>query len=123
MFKYDIKTLDYIEKQLRENCPSPESNIIKLGETVAALPNSNESAKIRYFLLDIDELITEVRWHLGQALLLMETQPHILHIGEDDDEFTIDEMPSKVHLLLRSFIRQPDRVLYMDLSEPDVVGQ
>lgn len=117
MFQYDIKTLDYIEKQLRENCPSPESNLIKLGEIVAALPNSKESAKVRHFVLDIDELITEVRWHLAQALLLMKTQVHILHIGEDDDEFTIDEMPSKVHLLLRGFIRQPDRVLYTDLAE------
>lgn len=86
MFQYDRETLSKVEQQLRVNCPSPESDLAKLGKIVAALSDSEESAKIRHFALDIDDLIAQTRWHLGQALLLLETQPHILHAGEDDSE-------------------------------------
>lgn len=85
MNKYSEETLIKIEKELDLNCPSPESNLIKLGQCVATLPDSEGAAKLRRLVFDIDDLTAQIRWHLGQALLLMDTQPGILNAGEDDD--------------------------------------
>ena len=117
MFQYDKNTLTFVEKQLNVNCPPPESLLIKLSHIVAYLPKDEQSTRIRRFALDTDELISEVRWHLGQALLLMKTHPHILKAEEDENEFAIKEIPTDVQHLLRGFMRQPEKVLYNDLSE------
>ena len=119
MFQYDRETLSKVEQQLRVNCPSPESDLAKLGKIVAALSDSAESAKIRRFAFDIDDLIAQTRWHLGQALLLLETQPPILNSGEDDSELVRESgMSTDVQLLLRGYVREADCILYEDLSEP-----
>lgn len=117
MFQYDKDTLAFVEKQLDENCPAPESLLIKLSHIVAYLPRDEQSARVRRFALDTDELISEVRWHLGEALLLLKTQPHILDAEEDENEFASKEMPTVVQHLLREFVTLPDKVLYNDLSE------
>lgn len=117
MFQFDKNILNKMEEGLKKICPAPENCLIKLGQIAGYMPKTEESAKIRRFILDIDELISEVRWHLGQALLLMENQPHILHIGEDDDEIAKDGLLTSVQLLLRGFIKRPDRIFYEKLNE------
>ena len=119
MLPFDEEILDKVEAQLRLNCPSPESEIAGLGRIAAHLPDSEETARIRRLVIDVDDLTAQARWHLGYALLLMETQPHILVNKEPDDE--IERMiragvPSGALLLLRGYIREADRVLYSDLS-------
>ena len=71
MNKYSKETLIKIQKELDLNCPSPETNLTKLGQCVATLPNSEVVAKLRRLVLDIDDLTAQIRWHLGQALLIM----------------------------------------------------
>ncbi len=100
-------------------CPSPESNLIKLGLCVATLTASEDTAKLRRLVLDVDDLTAQIRWHLGQALLLMESQPDILKAGKDDNEFIRDlGMSTGSQLLLRADIVEADRVLYDDLATP-----
>lgn len=119
MMQYSEETLIKIQQELDLNCPSPESNLVKLGLCVATLPDSEESAKLRHFVLDIDDLTAQIRWHLGQALLLMDSQPHILKAGENDDALIKGlGMPGGAQLLLRGYIRDANRVLYSDLSTP-----
>jgi len=116
---FDEEVLDKIQKQLQLNCPSPEEELIRLGRIAADLPSTEKGSRIRRLVLDIDDLIAQARWHLGQGLLLMETQPHILDEPKDLPAQMISEygIPTSALLLLRGYIRQPDRVLYSDLSE------
>ena len=119
MKQYNEETVIKIQKELDLNCPSPESNLAKLGQCVATLPDSEKSAKLRHFVLDIDDLTAQIRWHLGQALLLMDSQPDILKAGEDDNDIIRGlGMPASAQLLLRGYIRDADRVLYDDSSTP-----
>ncbi len=119
MKQYSKETPIKIQKELDLNCPSPESNLPKLGRCVATLPDGEKSAKIRHIVLDIDDLTAQIRWHLGQALLLMDSQPDILKAGENDDDLIKGlGMPAGAQLLLRGYIRDADRVLYDDLSTP-----
>jgi hypothetical protein len=119
MKQYNDDILIKIQKELELNCPSPESNLVTLGQCVATLPDSEGSAQLRHYVLDIDDLTAQIRWHLGQALLLMDSQPAILKAGEDDDDLIKSYgIPTGVELLLRSNISNADRVLYDDLSTP-----
>lgn len=119
MKQYNEETLVRIQRELDSVCPSPESDLVKLGHCVAALPASEESAKLRRLVFDVDDLTSQIRWHLGQALLLMDSQPDILKAGEDDDDIVKRlGMPASAMILLRGDIVEADRVLYNDLSEP-----
>ncbi len=119
MKQYSEETLIKIQQKLDLNCPSPESNLIKLGLCVANLSPSKETAKLRRLVLDVDDLTAQIRWHLGQALLLMDSQPDILKAGEDDDDISKGlGMPVGAQFLLRGYIVEADRVLYDDLSTP-----
>lgn len=118
---YDQETVDRVEQLLQVNCPSPEVDLATLSGLVACVPKTEEGAELRRAVLDVDDLIAQSRWHLGQALLLMETCPVIL--GTDDDGNGVEKamkemgMPSGALLLLRGFIKDADRALYRDLTE------
>lgn len=115
----DGETLDKIEELLRVNCPPPEAHLVKIGKIMAALPDGERSARLRRLVLDVDDLIGQIRWHLGQALLLMQTQTDIIKAGENDDELVKGlGMATAAQLLLRKYIIDADRVLYNDLSTP-----
>lgn len=118
---HDKEVLDRVEQLLRLNCPSPESELTKLSGLLAYLPETEEGAWLRRIVLDVDDLIAQTRWHLGQALLLLEVYPGILILGEGGDgidkELREIGMPASALLLLRGFIKDADRVLYDDLSE------
>jgi hypothetical protein len=119
MKQYGEETLLKIQHELDLNCPPPESDLIRLGQCVATLPDSEESAKLRRLVTDIDDLVAQIRWHLGHALLLMDSLPDILKAGEDDDDIIKDlGIPTGAQLLLRGHISDANRVLYDDLSTP-----
>jgi len=122
MFTADPDTIEKVEKQLQLNCPSPEGELIQLSKLVANLPDNEIGARVRILTIDIDDLIAQARWSLGQALLLMELYPQIVAAAElsnDPIEQIIaeDEIPSKVLLIIRSYIVAADKVLYSDLSQ------
>lgn len=119
MKQYSEEILIKVQRELDLNCPSPESILSRLCRCVATLAASEESAKLRHLVLDIDDLTAQTRWHLGQALLLLETQPEILTAGENDDPMIKGAgVPTGAQLLLRDYIVKADRVLYEDLSTP-----
>lgn len=118
---YDQETVDRVEQLLRVNCPSPEAELATLGGLVACVPKTEDGAELRRAMVDVDDLVAQSRWHLGQALLLMETCPVILETDSDANgiERVMKEngMPSSALLLLRGFIKDADRALYSDLTE------
>ena len=121
MLHWDKEVLKKVEQLVRENCPAPEAELIKLSKIVTKLPRTQEGAQIRRIVLDIDDLTAQTRWHLGQALLLMTAYPKAL--GPDADEDEIDKtlrdigMPSNAMHLIRGFIRDADRVIYDDFTD------
>lgn len=118
----DERILAKIEEELRINCPSPEEDLVKLSLVAVHLPDSMTAARVRRFVVDIDDLISQVRWHLGQALLLMDQYGELLK--EDNNEESLERLirqvgaPTSVLLLLRGYIHQADRVLYGKADEP-----
>jgi len=73
-------------------------------------------------VIDIDDLISQARWNIGQALLLIELFPQLIaqiEIPEDPIEKIVseNEIPAKALLLLRGYIAGADKVLYSDLSQ------
>ena len=123
MDSYDRKTIAKVEEQLGAICPSPENELTQLGLLAADLPDTEEGARVRLLALDVDDLVSQARWHLGQALFLMETRPHLLTIEQppaDPIQRGISEniIPSKALLLLRGYIMGADQVLFSDLAQP-----
>lgn len=75
-------------------------------------------AFLRRVALDVDDLSSQIRWHLGQALLLMELHPEIRAAGQDDElPMSQIRMPSAAQLLLRGYVAQANQVLFQDLSQ------
>lgn len=122
MFTAERAILNKVEKQLQLNCPSPENELIQLSKIAANLPDDEIGVRIRILTIDIDDLIAQARWSIGQALLLMELYPQIViqaDVSDDPIEQIVaeNEMPSKALLLLRGYIAAADKVLYSDLSQ------
>lgn len=117
--KYDEENLEKIRQRLDVYCPSPEANLINLGLCVARLSPGEKTAKIRRLVLDIDDLTAQIRWHLGQGLLLMDSHPDILNASKDGADIIEGfNMPVPALLLLRDGVVEADRVIYGDLSTP-----
>ena len=75
-------------------------------------------AFLRRVALDIDDLSSQIRWHLGQALLLMHLHPEMLEAGQEDfPPIGQHGMPTAAHLLLRGYVFQADKVYFRNLSE------
>ncbi len=121
MFIFDNETLIEIERQLNVNCPSPEKEIARLCQIAANLPASEVNAFIRFIVFDIDDFVCQIRWNLGQALLLLNQFPQIAgqemkeKIGEI--EVSNSEAPLPALLLLRGYIRDADKVLYSNFNQ------
>lgn len=131
MFPFDHNLFHKIEEQLAENCPSPEDDLIKLSKIASEFPESIEGEYVRHVIIDIDDLIAQTRWHLGQALLLMDVYSAHLCLSENEEleeksEFdqSVEDIgiPTKALLLLRGYIARSDLVMYSDFSSPRRAG-
>lgn len=122
MYITDDEILKKAEEQLRKNCPSPENELIRLSNIAADLPDDEIGGRIRALVFDIDDLIAQTRWNLGQALLLIELYPQIVDNTKPSDpvENIISEngIPLKSLLLLRGYIAHPEKIFFSDLSQP-----
>lgn len=121
MISASRQILDRVERQLALNCPSPEEHLNGLSGLLTDQADTERHAQLRLLGIDIDDLIAQARWHLGQALLLFEVAPQALEALPLDDplEASIRDsgVPTPVLLLLRSYVRDADKVLYSDLEE------
>jgi len=115
------QTIDRIERLLSLNCPSPEEHLNELSGLLADQGETERHAQLRLLAVDIDDLVAQSRWHLGQTLLLFEVAPQALESLPLDDplEASIRDsgVPTAALLLLRSYVRDADKVLYSDLEE------
>lgn len=127
MFPFDHDLLQKIEEQLADYCPSPEDDLIRLSKFASEFPESVEGEYVRHVIIDIDDLIAQARWHLGQALLLMDVYSTQLGLSENkefEEKIEFDQIieeigvPTKALLLLRGFIARSDHVMYSDYSTP-----
>lgn len=75
---------EHIQYGLDLNCPSPEEDLIRLSKAVAYSTESQPYIEVRFLVLEVDDLILQLRWHIGQALLLLRRYPQISE--EEADE-------------------------------------
>src|SRR5947209_5562628 len=117
--------LTEIQDSLDKKFPSPEDDLIKLSLALAYSPEGEPYIEIRFLVLEVDNLIAQLRWHLGQVVFLAKRYPHVYQEAQEekDEEQETElshfpkEMPTRSHLLLRGFISRPEQVLFSDLSE------
>ena len=84
----------------------------------AASVQGKPGALLRRLVFDVDDLCGQIRWHVGQALLLLETYPELLAAGKGDDPLLRNVgIPADVALRLRAFIGRPRDVVFGDLSQ------
>lgn len=121
----DPKTTDIaeIQESLDKNFPSPEDDLIKLSLAVALSPDGDPYMEVRFLVVEVDNLIAQLRWHLGQVILLAKKYPELQEAKEEVEERDPElpqlpkEMPTRSQLLLRGYISRPEQVLFSDLSE------
>lgn len=117
--------LTEIQDALDRNFPSPEEDLIKLSLALAYSPEGEPYIEVRFLVLEVDNLFAQLRWHLGQVVLLAKRYPQVYQEAkeEKDEEEETElshlpkEMPTRSHLLLRGYISRPEQVLFSDLSE------
>lgn len=124
MINQPTDNLDEEQTILDVNCPYPQEDLVKLAQALAYSPHEQQYSEIRFLALEVDDLITQLRWHIGQALFLLRKYPQISEevISDDTDVETglpplSKEMPTQVKLLLREYVARPEQVFFHDLSE------
>lgn len=125
MIDPQASNLAEIQDSLDKNFPSPEEDLIKLSLALAYSPEGEPYMEVRFLVLEVDNLIAQLRWHLGQVVLLAKRYPHVYQEtneeedGEQETELSRlpKEMPTRSHLLLRGYISRPEQVLFSDLTE------
>jgi hypothetical protein len=115
---FSDEQLEWAEERIREICPYPQHELAALGTVVGTLPESELAARLRRIALDVDDLCSQARWHLGHAFLILNCCPEIATAGENDPEF-IRRLGCHTGalLLLSAYRLGADRVMYNDLSE------
>ena len=68
------------------NCPSPEENIVRLCHIFANTPETEKVSTCARLIYEVSDLISQCRWHLGQAILITEIYPDIFKSEKDKDE-------------------------------------
>lgn len=126
MIDPNATNLDEIQDSLDRNFPSPEEDLVKLSLSLGYSPDGETYSEVRFLVLEVDNLIAQLRWHLGQVVLIAKRYPQVLKKTNEDEieegepeelAHLPKEMPTRSHLLLRGYISRPEQVLFPDLSE------
>lgn len=112
---YDSELSEKVIPVLEKNCPSPEGDLNALSKLAGHTKSDALSYQFNRITLDIEDLICQIRWHLGQALCLMELYKQF----ETRPTSPLDvSAPVNVFMLLRPYISEVDKVFFPDLAEP-----
>lgn len=107
-----------LQALLDKHYPSPEGAITHLCNLAAATGESESDASFRRMVVDIDSLLMDIRWSIGQALLILRAFPDL---EKPTDATTVDfgriGMPNRVWVLIRPLVIGRDRIFYSDLLE------
>lgn len=106
-----------VKKDLDESCPSAESHIVELCKIIAdrEIPGK-QGAFLRRVTIDVDDLASQMRWNLGQALLLMHLHPEMLAKSRLNGSKK-HGMPIEAQLLMREFVKDGDTVFFENFSD------
>jgi hypothetical protein len=106
------------QEELDRLFPSPERELNRLCDWAADLLDDPRAAGQRMLVLDIDDLFSQVRWHIGQAILLRIKYSNL--VGKDRSkrgQFQQIGVPAKVPLLLRSLTVGTTDVISRDYTQ------
>ena len=107
-----------VQALLDKKNPLPDADLNLLAEVGAGSPETAQGAALRRLVVDLDDLFVQLRWHVGQALLIWRAFPRLWSPTTKADELTSRfGMVNKARLLLRPFIMEQSCVFYHDLEE------
>jgi hypothetical protein len=110
--------LSRVQELLDAHHPIPDSTLNTLAHIGANTLDSRQGAELRRLILDVDDLLVQLRWHVAQAMLIWKAYPQLWTADNEVDQLVSRlGMPTKVRLLLRHFMVSRSRVFYIDLEE------
>ena len=75
MINPQATSIDEAQASLDKHFPSPEEDLIELSQAIAYSPEGESYIEDRFLVLEIDLLIAQLRWHLGQVILVLRQFP------------------------------------------------
>lgn len=110
--------LSKVQELLDAHHPLPDSLLNNLAHIGANTLDSRQGAELRRLILDIDDLLVQLRWHVGQAMLIWKAYPQ-LWVAESEIDQLVSRlgMPTRVRLLLRHFVVSQSEVFYTNMEE------
>jgi hypothetical protein len=109
---------DELQTLLDEHQPLPQSSITRFCNLAAGTGDTERDASFRRLVVDVDALLMDLRWSIGQALLIIRAFPD-LEKPLNETSTLLDRlgMPNRVWVLLRPLLAQHERIFYTDLME------
>ncbi|MCR4339428.1 MAG: hypothetical protein NUW01_06020 [Gemmatimonadaceae bacterium] len=107
-----------VQELLDTHHPIPDGLLNKLAHIGANTPDTRQGAELRRLILDVDDLLVQLRWHVAQAMLIWKAYPQLWTAESEADQLVSRlGMPTKVRLLLRHFVVSQSKVFYADVEE------
>ncbi len=106
-----------VQELLDAHHPIPDALLNKLAQAGANTPDGRQCVELRRLILDVDDLLVQLRWHVGQAMLIWKAYPH-LWVAESEVDQLLSRlgMPTRVRLLIRHFVVSQSEVFYPDME-------
>jgi hypothetical protein len=103
------------QSKLDSACPSNDQTLISLSRLFSSdiLKWNKKDATAAKAIVEIDDLINQLRWHYGQALLIKEIYPAIQKYDMANSP-KHPYMPAQIMLQLRELINYPNKVVFED---------
>lgn len=100
-----------------EHDPLPQDALDRLAEYGIQTSEDAEGAEIRRLVLEIEELVIQTRWHLGQAMLIWRAYPQLWTPTDGDRLLAEHGIATGAQLLLRHYRRDTSRLFYANAAE------
>jgi hypothetical protein len=105
------------QRELDEAFPAPEVEIGRLSSIAARAPDRRPFVELKRLVVEVDDLVSQARWHAGQALILRCEHPDLINDEQSKDPVMRLSMPTKVELLLRHLLKGSDSLLLLDMAD------
>jgi hypothetical protein len=81
------------------------------------LPETKEAAHVQRLALEVEDLIAQIRWQVGHALLLVPYLPQKKVAANDAERLVLETgLLGSTLLIFRNYTREPNRVMFADLE-------
>jgi hypothetical protein len=114
-----------VEALLKEHHPWPQRELSILGDLAVNAPGGlKRFVDFRRIVLDIEGLVQDTRWAVGNGLLMLRVYPEISDpLSDVEDQYDHLGIPAKVHLLISGFLADRERVIFQDVLERQPGGK